>query len=76
MKVFFQKYSLPLLIIVFSLVSNFGLGYLVSVYTFAMFFFWYGLFLLNKKIFSILFLINLIVCVLFAPIAYLRPLQK
>lgn len=36
-----------------------------------MFFFWYGLFLLNKKIFSILFLINLIVCVLFAPIAYL-----
>jgi len=36
-----------------------------------MFFFWYGLFLFNKKIFSILFLINLIVCVLFAPIAYL-----
>ena len=36
-----------------------------------MFFFWYGLFLLNKKLFSILFLINLIVCVLFAPIAYL-----
>lgn len=71
MKVFFQKYSLPLSIIVFSLVSNFGLGYLVSVYTLAMFFFWYGLFLFNKKIFSILFLINLIVCVLFAPIAYL-----
>lgn len=71
MKIFFQKYSLPLSIIVFSLVSNFGLGYLVSVYTLAMFFFWYGLFLFNKKIFSILFLINLIVCVLFAPIAYL-----
>ena len=71
MKVFFQKYSLPLSIIVFSLVSNFGLGYLVSVYTLAMFFFWYGLFLFNKKIFSILFLINLIVCVLFTPIAYL-----
>ena len=71
MKVFFQKYSLPLSIIVFSLVSNFGLGYLVSAYTLAMFFFWYGLFLLNKKLFSILFLINLIVCVLFAPIAYL-----
>lgn len=71
MKVFFQEYSLPLSIIVFSLVSNFGLGYLVSVYTLAMFFFWYGLFLFNKKIFSILFLINLIVCVLFAPIAYL-----
>lgn len=71
MKVFFQKYSLPLSIIVFSLVSNFGLGYLVSAYALAMFFFWYGLFLLNKKLFSILFLINLIVCVLFAPIAYL-----
>ena len=39
MKVFFQKYSLPLSIIVFSLVSNFGLGYLVSAYTLAMFFF-------------------------------------
>lgn len=67
-----KQYGLFITIFIFSLSTVPSLGYSVEDGTFlAMVCFWYALFQLNKSLFQIVFLLNLIVCTCFAPIAQL-----
>ncbi|ULJ69428.1 sulfatase-like hydrolase/transferase [Wielerella bovis] len=67
-----KRYCFIWAVLTFSLISSYGLGYpLTNGYFLAMACFWLVLHQVNKTTFNIVFIINLIVCVGFAPIARL-----